>query len=109
VVNPNSGKTNLCVSCWFTLHLPHLASLASTCYICGSTWVLVSVKCRHSISIKELTFAKSWRQFWAVRIFRCTGAGPEYPEISLESPDFPETPGKSPEYPGLTDKIVLSW
>jgi hypothetical protein len=54
VVNPNFGKTNLCVSCWFTLHLPHFASLASTCYICGSTQVLVFVECRHSLSIKEL-------------------------------------------------------
>jgi hypothetical protein len=54
MVNPNFSKTNLYVSCWFTLHLSHFASLASTCYICGSTRVLVFVKCRHSISIKEL-------------------------------------------------------
>jgi hypothetical protein len=54
VVNTNFGKINLCVSCWFFLHFPCFASLASICYICGSTRILVFVKCRHPISLKEL-------------------------------------------------------
>jgi hypothetical protein len=49
-----------------------------------------------------------WHQFCAVWLFRCKGARPKIPEISLEIPDFPETPEKSPESPGFTDKFVLS-
>jgi hypothetical protein len=43
-----------------------------------------------------------------VWLFRCEGASPEIPEISLEIPDFSETPDKSPESSGFTDKFVLS-
>jgi hypothetical protein len=54
VVNPNFGKTNPCASCW----LPHInlviSFLACLCHIGGATWLLVFVKCRHSIFIKEL-------------------------------------------------------
>jgi hypothetical protein len=45
-----------------------------------------------------------WHQFWAVWLFRCEGASPEIPKISLEIPELPETP----ENLGFTDKFVLS-
>jgi hypothetical protein len=133
VVNPNFGKTNHCVSrC-----LPHIyldiSILACFCHIGGATWLLVFVKCRHSIFIKELIlkpytkcefktnkqtrrrrrgeslpWQTRWHQFWAVRLFRCEGTSLEILELSPEILDFPETPEKSPEYPGFTDKFVLS-
>jgi hypothetical protein len=54
VVNPNFGKTNHCVSrCLPRIYLD-ISILACFCHIGGDTWLLVSVKCRHSIFIKEL-------------------------------------------------------
>jgi hypothetical protein len=54
VVNPNFGKTNPCVSCCLPRIYLVLSILASLCHIGGATWLLVFVKCRHSIFIKEL-------------------------------------------------------
>jgi hypothetical protein len=54
VVNPNFGKKNPCVSYWFTSHYLDIFILAFFCHFGGATWLRVFVKCRHSISIKEL-------------------------------------------------------
>jgi hypothetical protein len=124
-VNPNFGKTNLCVSCW----LPHFyldtSILACVCHIGGATWLLVFVILKPYTKFGSSQTSKHegeevgshcqanpvapdlqnwWHQFLAVWLFHCERACPEIPEISLEIPDFPETP----ESPGFTDKFVLS-